>query len=58
MDRTARREIDKAKTYQEKAILYLLLATDDANDERIKHVYETMWLIFDERKAAADEPAA
>ena len=43
------KRIDEAETYREKAILYLLLAFDDDNDRRIKHIYENMQLLSDSR---------
>ncbi|MCF8338750.1 MAG: hypothetical protein K9I74_12305 [Bacteroidales bacterium] len=45
MDQNIKQRINEAETYREKAILYLLLAFDDDNDERIKHVYENIKLI-------------
>lgn len=45
MDRKKEQTINEAATYREKAILYLLLAFDNDNDERIKHVYENLRLM-------------
>lgn len=45
MDQNIEQKINEAKTYREKAILFLLLAFDDDNDRRIKHIYENIRLV-------------
>lgn len=51
MDQNMEEKINKAKTYQEKAIL-LVLAFDDDNDRRLKHIYEYMRLISKDKEGS------
>ncbi|MBA2883167.1 hypothetical protein HNR65_003528 [Desulfosalsimonas propionicica] len=44
METEFEKRVDELETYQEKPILYLLLAFGDDNDWRIKHAYKIMRL--------------